>query len=390
MEGSTKIPPTSPKKSYALYYGRNVVVALLVLVAYVFSWNTTQIDLPRLFTDAPKAGPIIADFLTPDVLARGERTKSYAINYPVPCGSGEEATIPDSGPRLVPSKPCGDPKETITVEGFDLRPNTNVQLRWLLPDGRRLRSAKAVTDENGYFITEVELRPIVAAQDGNISRLQAELKWESGALAPSEALKITGARIVETVFMALMATTIACLIAVPASFLGARNIMGTGPIGTVIYYIARTTFNLMRSIEALVMAVMFAIWLGFGPFAGVMAMIVVTIASLGKLFSEAIENVDPGPIEAVMATGANRLQAIVYAVLPQIIPPFIAFAIYHWDINVRISTIIGFVGGGGIGLQLQTWINELAYHKAGTAVWAIVIVVTVLDNISSQVRKRLV
>jgi phosphonate transport system permease protein len=146
----------------------------------------------------------------------------------------------------------------------------------------------------------------------------------------------------------------------------------------------------MRSIEALVMAVMFAIWLGFGPFAGVMAMTVVTIASLSKLFSEAIESIDQGPIEAAVAAGANRLQAIFYAVIPQIVPPFVAFAIYHWDINVRISTIIGFVGGGGIGLQLNTWINQLAYNKAGTAVWAIVIVIVVLDNISSQVRKRLV
>jgi phosphonate transport system permease protein len=119
-------------------------------------------------------------------------------------------------------------------------------------------------------------------------------------------------------------------------------------------------------------------------------MTIVTIASLSKLFSEAIESIDQGPIEAVVAAGGNRMQAIFYAVIPQIMPPFIAFAIYHWDINVRISTIIGFVGGGGIGLQLQTWINQLAYNKAGTAVWAIVIVVVVLDNISSQVRKRMV
>jgi phosphonate transport system permease protein len=220
--------------------------------------------------------------------------------------------------------------------------------------------------------------------------MEAELQWESGGLTPSETLKTTTAKIVETIFMALVATTFACFIAVPTSFLGARNIMGKGRIGTAIYYVARTIFNLMRSIEALVIAVMFAIWLGFGPFAGVMAMMVVTIASLGKLFSEAIESIDEGPIEAAVASGANRLQAIVYAVLPQITPPYIAFSIYHWDINVRISTIIGFVGGGGIGLQLQTWINQLAYSKAGTAVWAIVIVVTVLDNVSSQVRKRLV
>lgn len=383
MEKQQGTPPV-------LRYGRNVIIAVIIVVAYAFSFNATQLDLPRLLTDFPKAVPIITDFMTPELFARGEQIQSYVINYPVPCGSGEEATIPDSGPRIVPSQLCSEPGEVIIVQGFDLRPNTDVQLRWLFPDDRRLRSAKTATDAEGQFSAEVEIRPIVAAQDGEISRLEAELQWEGDSLSPSEAVKITLAKITETIFMALMATTFACIIAVPASFLGARNIMGTGPIGTVVYYIARTIFNLMRSIEALVIAVMFAIWLGFGPFAGVMAMTVVTVASLSKLFSEAIESIDQGPIEAAVATGANRLQAIAYAVLPQIIPPFIAFAIYHWDINVRISTIIGFVGGGGIGLQLQTWINQLAYNKAGTAVWAIVIVVTVLDNVSSQIRKRLV
>ncbi|MEW5956444.1 MAG: phosphonate ABC transporter, permease protein PhnE [Chloroflexota bacterium] len=373
-----------------LRYGRNALLAALIIGAYAYSFNVTQIDLPRLFTDWPKAMPIITDFLTPELLARGEQIESMVINYPVPCGSGEEAAIPERGPRLAPSALCSEPKEIITVEGFDLRPNTNVQLRWLLPEERRLRSEKTTTDGEGHFSVEVEVRSIVEAKDGQISRLEAELQWEDEALHPSDALTLTVAKMAETIFMAMMATTFACLIAVPISFFGARNIMGRGPIGTVIYYVARTIFNLMRSIEALVMAVMFAIWLGFGPFAGVMAMTVVTVASLSKLFSEAIESIDPGPIEAATAVGANRLQAIVYAILPQIFPPFIAFAIYHWDINVRISTIIGFVGGGGIGLQLQTWINQLAYNKAGTAVWAIVLVVTILDNVSSQIRQRLV
>lgn len=378
------------KPTPVLRYGRNALLAVIILVAYLYSFRVTEIDAPRLFTDFPKAVPIISDFLTPDLIARGEQTQSYIIDYPVPCGTGTEAVIPDSGPRIVPSAPCSAPDEVITIEGLELRPNTEVQLRWLLPTGGRLRSARAETDEQGQFSVEVEIRPIVEATEEGISRLETELQWEDDSLAPSEALKTTLAKIVETIFMALMATTFACLVAVPISFFGARNIMGRGLVGTIIYYTARTIFNLMRSIEALVLAVMFAIWLGFGPFAGVMAMTVVTVASLSKLFSEAIESIDQGPIEAAVAAGANRLQAIVYAVVPQIIPPFIAFAIYHWDINVRISTIIGFVGGGGIGLQLQTWINQLAYHKAGTAVWAIVLVVVILDNISSQVRKRLI
>lgn len=377
-------PPT------LLRYGRNVLLAVIILVAYAYSFNVTQIDLPRLFTDFSKAAPIIIDFMRPELIAQGEQIESYIIDYPVPCGAGENVALPDSGPRIVPSEPCSDPDEIITVEGFELRPNTEVQLRWLLPGDRRLRSERAKTAADGHFSVEVEIRPIVAATAEGISRLEAELQWKDDSFAPSESVKLTVAKIVETIFMGLMATTFACIVAVPASFFGARNIMGRGPIGTAFYYVARTIFNLMRSIEALVMAVMFAIWLGFGPFAGVMAMTVVTVASLSKLFSEAIESIDQGPIEAAVAAGANRLQAIVYAVIPQIVPPFIAFAIYHWDINVRISTIIGFVGGGGIGLQLQTWINQLAYNKAGTAVWAIVIVIIVLDNVSSQVRKRLV
>ncbi len=383
MEQRKNTPP-------GLRYGRNALIAILILAAYAYSWQVTQIDLPRLFTDFYKAVPIIGDFMTPELFARGETTRSYVIDYPVPCEAGEITEVPNSGPRLVATPPCSDPKTFITVEGFDMRPETDVQLRWLLAGERRLRSEKAKTDANGYFSVEVEIRPIVAAKDGHVTQLEAELAWETGALAPSEALVITTEKMAETLFMALMATTFACIVAVPISFLGARNIMGKGPAGTAIYYIARTIFNLMRSIEALVLAVMFAIWLGFGPFAGVMAMTVVTVASLSKLFSEAIESIDEGPIEATVAAGGNRLQAIFFAVMPQVVPPFIAFAIYHWDINVRISTIIGFVGGGGIGLQLQTWINQLAYSKAGTAVWAIVIVVIVLDNVSSHVRKRLV
>lgn len=373
-----------------LRYGRNVLIALILVLAYSYSFQVTEIDLPRLFTDAGKAVPIMTDFMTPELIARGEQTQSYIIDYPVPCGVAPNAEIPESGPRLVPAELCAAPGDEVTVEGFELRPNTNVQLRWLLPGDRRLRSERATTDADGHFSVEVEIRPIVEATDGQVTRMEAELQWEDDSLAPSETVKITLAKIVETLFMALMATTFACLVALPISFFGARNIMGKGWLGTLVYYFFRTIFNLMRSIEALVLAVMFAIWLGFGPFAGVMAMTIVTIASLSKLFSEAIESIDQGPIEAVVASGGNRLQAIFYAVIPQIMPPFIAFAIYHWDINVRISTIIGFVGGGGIGLQLQTWINQLAYSKAGTAVWAIVIVVVVLDNISSQVRKRMV
>ena len=162
------------------------------------------------------------------------------------------------------------------------------------------------------------------------------------------------------------------------------------PLGMTIYNTSRTILNTLRSIEPLIMGIVFVIWVGVGPFAGVLALTLHSIASLGKLYSEQVENIDAGPIEAVQSTGANRLQTIVYAVVPQIVPPYIAFTMYRWDINVRMSTIIGFVGGGGIGFLLQQQINLLRYNQAGVAVLAIAIVVSVLDYASAWIRERIV
>jgi phosphonate ABC transporter permease subunit PhnE len=163
---------------------------------------------------------------------------------------------------------------------------------------------------------------------------------------------------------------------------------GTFPLGGVIYNTTRTILNILRSIEPLIMGLVFVIWVGIGPFAGVLALALHSIASLGKLYSEQIESIDAGPIEALQSTGANRLQTIMYAVVPQIIPPYIAFTMYRWDINVRMSTIIGFVGGGGVGFLLQQQINLLRYRDAGVAVLAIAIVVSILDYASAAIRER--
>ncbi|MBN1679952.1 MAG: ABC transporter permease subunit [Anaerolineae bacterium] len=162
------------------------------------------------------------------------------------------------------------------------------------------------------------------------------------------------------------------------------------PLGMTLYNTARTILNTLRSIEPLIMGIVFVIWVGVGPFAGVLALTLHSVAALGKLYSEQVENIDAGPIEAIQSTGANRLQTIVYAVVPQIVPPYIAFTMYRWDINVRMSTIIGFVGGGGIGFLLQQQINLLRYRQAGVAVLAIAIVVSVLDYASAAIRERIV
>ena len=164
----------------------------------------------------------------------------------------------------------------------------------------------------------------------------------------------------------------------------------TLPTGLAIYFITRTILNVTRSVESLVMAIVFVIWVGIGPFAGSLALALHTLAALAKLYSEQVESVLPGPLEAVTATGANRLQTIVYAVVPQIVSPYISFTMYRWDINVRMSTIIGFVGGGGIGFLLQQNINLLDYRAASVQMVAIAIVVALMDYVSSVVRERMV
>ncbi len=161
-------------------------------------------------------------------------------------------------------------------------------------------------------------------------------------------------------------------------------------IGLTVYYMARTVFNGLRSIEPLVMVIIFVVWVGIGPFAGALALALHTTAALAKLYSEQVESINTGPLEAVRATGATRLQTIVYAVVPQIIPPYISFTMYRWDINVRMSTIIGFAGGGGIGFLLQQNINLLQYRAAAAQMLAIAIVVASMDYISSRLRERFV
>jgi phosphonate ABC transporter permease subunit PhnE len=197
-------------------------------------------------------------------------------------------------------------------------------------------------------------------------------------------------QMIVTIFQAFLATTLGALLALPFSFLAAKNLTGRSRLSAWIYYATRAMFNLLRSIEALLYVVIFIFWVGIGPFAGMLALAVTSFALIGKLFSEAIENIDAGPIEAVNATGANRLQMIVYAVLPQIVPPFVSYLIYQWDINIRMATIIGFAGGGGIGLTLTTFFGSLEYHKAGTVVAFIVIVVALMDFASARLRQELI
>ncbi len=237
-----------------------------------------------------------------------------------------------------------------------------------------------------WNITEISLKDLLHPGK-NFGRLV--LDFVRLDLSP-KVLQTVFQQMLVTIFQAMLATTLGACFALPVSFLASRNLTGRSRASLWIYYLARATLNILRSIEALLYVVIFVFWVGIGPFAGMLALAVTSFALIGKLFSEAIENIDPGPIEAIHATGANPLQTIVYAVLPQIVPPFISYLIYQWDINVRMATIIGFAGGGGIGLTLTTFFGSLQYHKAGTVVAVIVMVVALMDFASARLRQALV
>lgn len=368
---------------------------LLLFVALYFAYDlslrVTQPDFGELITSAPKAKQILNGLLRPELLVHEMKVYTIGQDFPVPCGSAALPTPDASGPRLEIEPACADTLQPVKIKGVGLEKDAQVAIRWRLADGRTLTIRRLSTDENGNFELDIKTKEIITTVDGIPPSIEAEIKLPGGPLVASETLIDVTNDIIITIFMALLATTLGTLVAIPISFLAAGNITRRGIMGSTVYFIARSIFNIVRSFEPLVMATIFALIVGFGsPFAGVLAMSFVTFASMGKLFSEAIESISPGPIEAITATGGNRAQVILYGVVPQIVPDFLSFALYHWDINVRISTIIGFVGGGGIGYYLSERIKDFHYNQAGAAILAIVIVVWVLDFLSSQTRKQLI
>ena len=193
-----------------------------------------------------------------------------------------------------------------------------------------------------------------------------------------------------TIFLGIMGTAIAMVVAVPLSFIGARNVMTGNPVANAIYVIVRLVFTIIRSIDVLIVVIVMVIVFGLGNAAGVFGLAFHNVGVMGKLYSEAIEGIDPGPLEAITATGANRFQVVWTAVLPQLFNPFVSFSIYRLDTNVRLAPILGLVGGGGIGVVLFQNINLLRYEQAGTIILLIVVTVAAMDFISAQLRKRLV
>ena len=365
-----------------------VFIALAILAVYSYGWKVTEINISGLFRDFHLVQPLIKKLAHPDLFSRQEQSQTTEAEFFLTTGLSNNKTSgnPEEKSELVLSQNSGQVGDRLTVAGQHLKPGSKGVLFWVNEIEQEFPLGNFITDASGKFQKDITVPP---SARGNQQTVRAVVTWSDGPLQASETLHLTIDKMIETLFLALMATTFAILVAIPLSLLASRNLMTGNLLGTLIYYSVRTILNLLRSIEPLVMAILFVVWVGIGPFAGVLALGVHSIAALGKLFSEQIESIDTGPVEAITAVGASPIQVMVFGVLPQVILPFLALSFYRWDINVRMSTIIGFVGGGGIGFLLQQWINLLQYNKAGTALLAIAIVVITLDILSAKIRERI-
>jgi len=188
----------------------------------------------------------------------------------------------------------------------------------------------------------------------------------------------------ETIYIAITATTLAIIISFPLSLMAAKN---TTP-HPITYHVIRNILNFLRGVPELIFALLFVVAVGMGPFAGVLAVATHTIGVLGKIFAEYIEEAKLGPQEAIISTGATKLQVIYYGIIPQIIPNILAMIFYRFEVNVRSATVLGFVGAGGIGFYLLTSMRLLNYRTSITCIIAILIMVGMIDYLSSFIRSK--
>jgi len=393
--------------------GSPLLFALILFTFFALGWQISEIAPARLVTDFPQAIQPLSRVIWP--------WQAAVVRDPILEVAGASISVPKSGgpgpapdpvqagrPHLEADPRTGNlsvlddnnnliPGTTVTLRGTGFRPGAAIQLWWIDPLQNAFQLRKGGNylsldpDTQGSFSVDIvmpySIGPSVEGKDQS-HRVEARQPVGFAPLRVSEPLQLVVQRMVETIFMGMMATLFGIILSIPISFLGARNIMAHSPITLAVYFATRTFMNVVRAIEPLIWALIAVVWVGLGPFAGIVALTVHSVAALGKLYSEAIEGIDPGPIEAIQATGASRLQTIMFAVVPQMISPFVSFSIYRWDVNVRMSTVIGLVGGGGVGFILVQYIRLLDYRAAGIAVWFIAVTVAVLDYVSSEIRRR--
>lgn len=190
---------------------------------------------------------------------------------------------------------------------------------------------------------------------------------------------------IETLQIALWGTLLGVIGAIPVSFLAARNLNRN----KVVYQSVRQFLNVTRSINELILALIFVSAVGLGPFPGVLALALHGVGMVGKFFAESIEEIDDGPLEALRATGAGALQVIAFGVIPQVITAWIATVLYRFEVNLRQATVLGMVGAGGLGFELVNSLKLFKYQETATCIVVVTLMVVVADTVSSRLRQSI-
>lgn len=191
--------------------------------------------------------------------------------------------------------------------------------------------------------------------------------------------------VLETVQIAIWGTLLAVILALPLCFAAARNLSPN----LALFHVMRQVLNALRGINEIIFALIFVAAVGLGPFAGVLALSIHGAGMLGKFFAEAIEEIDSGPVEALRSTGANALLVVIFGVLPQVIPGWIASTLYRFEVNLRAATILGMIGAGGIGFELVSSMKLFQYQDTATCVLVILAMVMSADYVSTRLRARI-
>ena len=383
-----------------------IPIAAAALLFYAVGWQAIGGNVGLLAQNIRRTGQIVGPMLRPDLVQPRAEVRELWVPLLVPCPaelpSPSTNATEDGSMTLSLAVGCAAVGDTIQAAGAGFWPDIPAKMIWQSPIRDLFPLRHSVTKEN-LTATVDSLGNLTAAvvvplaippgRNPNLPDEQRLYIRQSRSIGGIE-LSLNGNFVVkgllESIAIAIMSTTFGAVLALPLSFLAARNLMSANRLTKTIYYGVRTLLNIVRSIEALIIAIIFVNIVGLGPFAGMLAITIHTVAALGKLFSEVVEGIDPGPIEAIHATGASWLQLVRYAVAPQIVVPFTSFTIYRLEINVRTATIVGFVGGGGIGFFLVQWIQLSDYRAVGAALFGIFLVVSAMDFISARIRARLV
>jgi phosphonate transport system permease protein len=200
-----------------------------------------------------------------------------------------------------------------------------------------------------------------------------------------EAVQRVMPKVMESLFIAWIGTIIGALISFPLAFLAAKNISRRG-----VSNVTRQVLNAIRAVPELLVAMVLIPVTGLGPWTGTLALGIHSIGTLGKLSSEVIEGIDPGPVEAVASVGGGPIARMRFAVVPQVMPNILAYWLYRFEINIRASAVLGVVGAGGIGLELISQLRFRDYARAGTVLFLTIFAVLVVDTLSARVRRRII